>query len=77
VKAGYLRAHLKDPINDETYHYRFYRFAAGVEGFTSAFYVVGILNFETTEYAKQPGHWVGTTRDWGDEFAYLIGGESY
>lgn len=76
VDAGYLHDHLSDPLNDKTHHYRYYHYPAGFQGFSADFYVVGILNFETDGFSGQTGQWKGTTRDWGKEFAYVVGGES-
>jgi prepilin-type N-terminal cleavage/methylation domain-containing protein len=76
VSAGYLTEHLRDPLNDATHHYRFYHYPAGFAGIPADFYVVGILNFETTAYAGQTGSWSGPTYDWTTVFAYVAGGTS-
>ncbi len=74
VDSRYLREHLRDPMNDTTYHYRYYKYSEGYEGFTSNFYVLGVKAFETTGYANTRGSWKGTSRDWTGEFAYVTGG---
>lgn len=76
VDEGYLREPLRDPINDASFHYRYQHYRTGYQGFASDFYVVGILNFETEEFRAQTGSWAGTSRDWTDEMAYVVGGLS-
>jgi type II secretion system protein G len=76
VDEGYLHQPLQDPLNDETYHYRFHHYKAGSEGISADFYVLGILNFETEHFDQQTGQWKSPKRDWGDEFAYVVGGKS-
>ncbi|MBM4014799.1 MAG: prepilin-type N-terminal cleavage/methylation domain-containing protein [Planctomycetes bacterium] len=74
VDTDYLREHLRDPMNDATHHYRYYKYAAGYEGFTSNFYVLGVKAFETVGYTNMRGSWKGTSRDWSNEFACVMGG---
>ena len=74
VEEGYLRETLRDPVNDESHHYRYHRYPAGQDGFPADFYVVGILNFETDLFEGQKGSWKGRRRDWSKEFAYVAGG---
>ena len=77
VKGGYLKDMPADPINDDTYHYRYYLYAKGTAGCvgTGPFYVLGIKNFETPEYkTKSTGYFKCTGRDWNAEFAYVTGG---
>lgn len=77
VRTGYLRAAPSDPINDNTYHYRYYVYAAGSYGCigTGPFYVLGIRRFETTSIsAKNTGYFRCSGRNWGQEFAYVTGG---
>lgn len=76
VDQGYLHEPLQDPLNDKDHHYRYYHYKAGTDGIESDFYVLGILNFETEAFANQTGQWKGDKRDWGDEFAYVVGGTS-
>lgn len=74
---GYLEDFPTDPINDSTYHYRYYVYSAGSHGCVGGtpFYVLGIRNFETTEYATQHrGFFRCNNRNWGSEFAYVTGG---
>jgi type II secretory pathway pseudopilin PulG len=75
--GGYLREPLRDPKNDATYHYRYRHYAAGTSGFTSDFYVLGIMNFETSGYSNQHGYWKGADHDWANDFAYVTGGVSH
>ena len=74
LTTGYLREPLRDPINDATYHYRYQRYAAGTSGFTTDFYVIGIMKFETSGYTNVRGYWKGTDKDWTADFAYCTGG---
>ncbi|MCY3003187.1 MAG: prepilin-type N-terminal cleavage/methylation domain-containing protein [Planctomycetota bacterium] len=77
VRAGYLRSAPVDPLNDDTYHYRYYVYGASSYGCvgTAPFYVLGIRRFETTEVAsKNTGYFQCTGRNWGQEFAYVTGG---
>ena len=74
---GYLEEEMADPINDSTYHYRYYVYSSGSYGCagTTRFYVLGIRNFETTEFAaRNKGFFKCASRDWNNEFAYVTGG---
>ncbi|MEW6071885.1 MAG: type II secretion system protein GspG [Planctomycetota bacterium] len=74
---GYLPEVPADPINDATYHYRYYVYPAasyGCVGSTS-FYVLGIKAFENASFAtKNKGFFKCASRDWSTEFAYVTGG---
>ena len=76
VNRGYLTEAPKDPINDEKYHYRYYRYDQGsysCEGNTP-FYVIGIKRFETNEFTMaNRGFFRCRGRDWATEFAYVTG----
>ena len=77
VDGGYLEEPPADPINDSTYHYRYYVYANGSYGCdgSSKFYVLGIRTFETSEFAaKNRGFFRCANRDWNNEFAYVTGG---
>jgi prepilin-type N-terminal cleavage/methylation domain-containing protein len=77
VQEGYLREPLRDPINDSTYHLRYYVYPKGSSGCvgTGPFYVLGIRNFETdTARTANQGNWSCSGRDWGSEFAFVTGG---
>src|SRR5690606_5008206 len=61
-----------DPINSSTYHYRYYRYPAGSSGCDSTrgrFYVLGILNIESSSgpHPDSPG-FSCSERNWGSEF---------
>ena len=74
---GYLEEELMDPVNDETYHYRYYVYDQGSYGCsgTTRFYVLGIRNFESAGFAAQnTGSFQCASRNWGSEFAYVTGG---
>ena len=77
VEGGYLETPPRDPLNDSTYHYRYYVFARGAEGCAGPgeFYVLGIRSFETAEFqSRHPSEFRCTTRDWTAEFAWVTGG---
>ncbi len=74
---GYLEQMPVDPINDATYHYRYYVYPQGsynCKG-TGSFYVLGIKAFESSDFAaKNKGFFKCDSRDWSSEFAYVTGG---
>jgi len=77
IKEGYLTEVPKDPINDETYQYRYYVYPKGSGGCKgdASFYVLGVRAFETNDYAlKNKGQFKCASRNWGDEFAFVTGG---
>lgn len=77
VKEGYLPAVPADPMNDETYQYRYYVYDKGTGGCKGdgKFYVLGVKAFETADAAlKSKGYFKCSSRNWGDEFAYVTGG---
>jgi len=77
VESGYLREAPRDPVDDDTYHYRYYVYEPGSFGCVSdgAFYVLGVKNFETADFAEKNRGWFRCEeRDWGDELAYVTGG---
>lgn len=74
---GYLPEDARDPVNNDTYHYRYYVYSNGSYGCVGAtkYYVLGVRNFETADFAAQnEGFFKCTGRDWGNEFAYVTGG---
>lgn len=74
---GYMDVDAQDPLNDATYHYRYYVYAKGSFGCVGGqnFYVLGVRNFESAEFAaKNKGYFACTGRDWSSEFAYVTGG---
>ena len=77
VEGGYLDTPPRDPLNDSTYHYRYYVFENGAEGCVGPgeFYVLGIRSFETAEFqGRHPSEFECATRDWSAEFAWVTGG---
>ena len=76
TNKGYLPEPAQDPINDEEFHYRYYRYSQGsysCEGSTP-FYVIGIKKFETDEFTTaNRGFFRCRGRDWSTEFAYVTG----
>jgi prepilin-type N-terminal cleavage/methylation domain-containing protein len=77
VQRGYLKETPVDPLNDETYNYRYFVYPAGTAGCkaTRPFYVIGIRTFETADFAlRNKGGFQCAARNWGDEFAYVTGG---
>jgi type II secretion system protein G len=77
MDSGYLEEMPQDPINDATYHYRYYLYNQGAyncKGSTK-FYVLGIRNFESADFAdKNKGFFRCSGRNWANEFAYVTGG---
>lgn len=76
VKTGYLSEVPTDPINDATYHYRYYVYNKGSYGCkgTTPFYVLGITKFESTGFAAEhQGFFRCSGRNWGKEFDYVVG----
>ena len=76
-EEGYLDDESLDPVNDSTYHYRYYVYAKGSYGCqgSGSFYVLGVRNFESAEFGqKNRGFFECSGRNWGDEFAYVTGG---
>jgi len=77
VDTGYLEKTTLDPRNDSTYHYRYYVYPRGSYGCggDGEFYVLGIRNFESSDFAAQNrGFFKCSGRNWGNEFAYVTGG---
>lgn len=77
VDEGYLRETPTDPINDETYHFRYYVYNNGSYGCVGdeQFYVLGIRNFETQDASDEsPGYFECSSRNWANEFDYVTGG---
>jgi len=77
LKEGYLREKPEDPVNDATYQYRYYVYNKGSYGCVgdTKFYVLGIRNFETANFAAEhPGYFKCASRDWSAEFDYVTGG---
>lgn len=75
--SGYLEEELADPLNDTLHHYRYLVYEPGSHGCKGAgpFYVLGLTNFETAEFAaKHKGFFRCANRNWGDDFAYVTGG---
>jgi prepilin-type N-terminal cleavage/methylation domain-containing protein len=74
---GYLDSDVFDPINDTTYHYRYFVFdraAFGCKG-EGKYYVLGVKKFESPEFAaRNKGFFKCADRDWGQEFDYVTGG---
>jgi general secretion pathway protein G len=77
VDKGYLSDVPKDPLNDATYQYRYFVYTKGQYGCVGAtpYYVLGIRNFETADFAtRNKGFFKCSGRDWSNEFAYVTGG---
>ena len=77
VDTGYLDESLTDPVNDSTYHYRYFVYEAGSYSCQggSKYYVLGVRNFESSDFAKRnKGFFKCAGRNWGNEFAYVTGG---
>lgn len=77
VEEGYLAEPVQDPINDRTYHYRYRTFRAGAHGCVGQtdFYVLGIRNFESSDFAAEnPGYFRCANKDFSDTFDFVTGG---
>lgn len=77
VETGHLEASPTDPINDERFHYRYYVYEAGAFGCetTEPYFVLGIREFETPDFARSHvGRMRCSARNWNDEFAFALGG---
>ena len=77
AQEGYLEEDALDPLNDTTFHYRYYVYARSSYGClgTQDFYVLGIRNFESGDFAaKNKGFFSCAGRNWNEEFAYVTGG---
>ncbi|MFT5285846.1 MAG: type II secretion system protein G [Planctomycetota bacterium] len=77
TNKGYLAEPPTDPIDDDTYHYRYYIYSQGSYSCASngPFYVLGIKNFETDLFTTaNRGFFRCSGRDWSTEFAYVTGG---
>lgn len=44
--GGLIDRQAKDPINNESYHYRYRKFRAGDYGCANSFYILQVVNFE-------------------------------
>lgn len=77
VDEGYIREPVRDPLNDNTYQYRYRTYAAGQFGCvgTTRYYVLGIRNFENADFAAEHvGYFKCATQDFGTLFDYVTGG---
>ncbi len=77
AEQGYLDGDAVDPINDSSFHYRYYVYSRGSYGCAgdSDYYVLGIRSFENDDFAaRNKGFFRCTGRNWNDEFAYVTGG---
>ncbi len=74
---GYLSEDAVDPVNDDTYHYRYYVYKQGAYGCNGEtdYFVLGVRNFETADFSKEhKGFFKCSGRNWANEFAYVTGG---
>lgn len=77
VDEGYLAETVVDPVNDNTFHFRYYVYNQGSYGCVGPdrFYVLGIRNFENAAFAqKNGGTFLCSGRDWGTQFDWVTGG---
>ena len=76
VRAGYLDEERHDPLDDDAFHYRYYRYDGGEFGCAHGpFFVLGVRAFETAGFAPlDPGSFRCGDRDWSDGLAYVTGG---
>jgi prepilin-type N-terminal cleavage/methylation domain-containing protein len=67
-----------DPVNNSTYHYRYYRYSAGTNGCDTTrgrYFVFGIYNIESSSgpHPDSPG-FSCSGRNWTNEFDWVTGG---
>lgn len=77
VEGGYLEKELVDPLNDSTFHFRYYVYEQDAYGCTGEgpYFVLGVRNFESAEFAnRHRGFFKCPGRNWGNEFAFVTGG---
>ncbi|MBL8860449.1 MAG: prepilin-type N-terminal cleavage/methylation domain-containing protein [Planctomycetes bacterium] len=77
VERGYLRASLRDPLDDSQHYYAYYRYEKGTAGCVGdgPFYVLGVKAFETAAATERHrGGFRCAERDWSREMAYVSGG---
>ena len=77
VNEGYLSELIADPVNDDTFHFRYYVYNQGSYGCVGPdkFYVLGIRNFESASFAqKNSGTFLCSGFDWGTQFDWVTGG---
>lgn len=76
--TGFIPSHILDPgTNDSCGNCRYYRYPAaysGCDGAKGAFYVLGVVDMETSgnPYPGSPG-WNCPSRNWQGEFEWVIG----
>lgn len=77
TESGYLGHVPSDPMNDGTYHYRYYVYDHGSYGCKGdgPYYVLGVRKFESpSTTANSAGYFRCSGRDWSKEFDYVTGG---
>ena len=75
VNGVYLPSNLQDPTTNNTGgNYRYYRYPANQYGCTNAFYVLEIVDMETSSgrYPSSPG-WSCPLRNWTPEGEWITG----
>ncbi len=77
VKEGYISEPIRDPLNDATHHFRYRIYNQGQFGCVgdTPFYVLGIRNFESADFAaKNKGFFKCSGNDFGSSFDFVTGG---
>ncbi len=78
VEHGYLAESATDPVNDDTFHFRYYRYNAKTpeSGQTGTYYVLGLRNFESARFAREHEcNFEYAGKNWADEFDWVtVGG---
>lgn len=75
VSGGFLPANMKDPnVDDSCGNYRYYHYPANYTGCTRSFYVLGVVDMDTSgnPYPTSPG-WYCPTRNWQGEMEWVMG----
>ncbi len=76
VNGKYLPQHLSDPsINDNCGNYRYYRYPPQLGCEAGYFYVLGVVNMETSgnPYPNSPGWSCPGSRNWQGEMEWVTG----
>ncbi len=63
-EEGFIDREIKDPVNNEAYHYSYQKFNAGDYGCKKSFYILQVSNFELSSRDKGRGEC--PELDWAD-----------
>lgn len=76
IDEGYLETALRDPVGNDTFHYRYFVYPASSWGENAdPFYVLVISELESSKtHPSDRGGFSRGGRNWGDEFPFVLGG---